>query len=151
MVEGGMEEIDREMQARIEAEHRRLDGDESGVGTAFDDEKIRSVEELRAILKKFRRAMGKAGYPGTMKAQNRQTGWIIASGTVEGYGENVFHVFMLNSGPIYYFSGDPVPPIEFTGKWFLGDSIPTLEAKIPARVAELMARFDVEWPPSPTF
>jgi len=146
-----MESIDEEMKARIEAARRSLAG-EGDDGATFDDEKVRTVDELRAILKKFRRAMAAEGYPGTIMAQGKTTtGWIIASGEVEGFGKEIFHVFMLISGPIYYFSGDPFPPFEFTGKWILGDSIPVLESKIPANVAYIMAKYNVEWPKSPTF
>jgi hypothetical protein len=146
--------IDEEMKARIAAAKKSMGGESSDSGQAFDDEKVRSVDELRLILKKFRRAMGPAGSPGAVPAQGppaNRTGWIIASGKVEGYGDEVFHVFVLTSGPIYYLSGDPSPPVALTGKWFLGESIPALEAKIPAGVARIMAEHDLQWPETPTF
>lgn len=138
--------IDEEMRARIAAAKENL-GAPAGSDTSASDEKLRTVDELRAILKKFRRAMGSIGNPGTIEAEVAlRAGWIISSGTVEGQGDEVFHVFMLTNGAVFYFSGDPTPPIEFTGKWFLGDSIPALEAKIPDTVAKIMAEHGAEWP-----
>jgi hypothetical protein len=146
--------IDEEMKARIAAARRAARGESAEAEQSFDDEKARSVKELRVILKKFRRAMGPAGSPGAVPAQGpppNRTGWIIASGTVEGYGDEVFHVFLLTSGPIYYLSGDTTPPVPLTGKWFLGESIPELEAKIPAGIARIMAENDLQWPETSTF
>lgn len=138
--------IDEEMPAKIAAAKERL-GAPGESDTPASDEKLRTVDELRAILKKFRRAMGSIGNPGTIEAEVAlRAGWIISSGTVEGQGDEVFHVFMLTNGAVFYFSGDPTPPIEFTGKWFLGDSIPALEAKIPDTVAKIMAEHGAEWP-----
>ncbi|MEX2551920.1 MAG: hypothetical protein WD627_02820 [Actinomycetota bacterium] len=138
--------IDEEMRAKIAAAKERL-GAPAGSDTPAWNEKLRTVDELRAILKKFRRAMGSIGNPGTIEAEVAlRAGWIISSGAVEGQGDEVFHVFMLTNGAIFYFSGDPSPPIEFTGKWFLGDSIPALEAKIPDTVAKIMAEHGAKWP-----
>lgn len=138
------EQIDEEMRAKLAAAKERL-----AAPTESDpvDDKVRSTEELREILKKFRRAMGSVGNPGVIEAEVAlRAGWIISSGTVEGQGDEIFHVFMLTNGAIFYFSGDPTPPIEFTGKWFLGDSIPALEAKIPDTVASIMAEHGADWP-----
>ena len=143
--------IDEEMKARIAAARNASTSGKETSEQEFDDEKIRNVEELRTILKKFRRAMGSAGNPGTIEAQVLRSGWIVASGTVEGYGEEMFHIFLLTSGAVYYFSGDPTPPVEISGKWYLGDSIPSLEAKIPATVARIMAEHGLEWPETKTF
>jgi hypothetical protein len=148
------EPIDEEMKARIAAAKKSSSGEASDSAQAFDDEKVRSVDELRAILKKFRRAMGSAGSPGVLPAQGppaNRTGWIIASGKVKGYGDEIFHVFLLTSGPIYYLSGDATPPVALTGKWFLGESIPALEAKIPGTIAQIMAEHDLQWPETSTF
>ena len=143
-----MTSLDDEMKARITAEKARLSGERGEPEQQdFDDTKERTVDELRTILKRFRRAMATKEYPGTLRVEAPvRHGWIIASGTVEDYGDTVFHLFLLNTGAIYYLSGDPTPPFELTGKWHLGDSIPALEAKIPAGLARLMAEHDVEWP-----
>jgi hypothetical protein len=145
--------IDEEMREKIAAAKERLGAppDSDPAPAAPPGEKVHGVDELRAILKKFRRAMGSAGNPGAIEAEGAlRSGWIISSGAVEGYGDEVFHVFMLTNGAIFYFSGDPTPPIEFTGKWFLGDSIPALEAKIPDTVAQIMAEHGADWPVSST-
>lgn len=112
----------------------------------------KGAAELREILKKFRRAMGSVGNPGTLEAEVAlRAGWIIASGPVEGYGDEVFHVFMLTNGALFYFSGEITVPIDFTGRWTLGDAIPALEAKIPDTVAALLAQNELDWPASPQF
>jgi hypothetical protein len=141
------EDIDEEMRAKVAAAKARLSAPSEPEPASSGEERVREVDELRTILKKFRRAMGSAGNPGAIEAEAAlRSGWIIASGTVEGQGDEVFHVFMLTNGAIFYFSGDTTPPIEFTGKWFLGDSIPALEAKIPDTVAQIMAEQGAEWP-----
>ena len=48
-----MESIDEEMKARIEAARRSLAG-EGDDGATFDDEKVRTVDELRASLRRHR-------------------------------------------------------------------------------------------------
>lgn len=126
------------------------DAPASGNPATAPEASSRSVEDLRYILKKFRRAMGGAGNPGCIGAEAAlRAGWVISSGTVEGQGDEIFHVFMLTNGALFYFSGEIVEPIEFTGKWILGDSIPELEAKIPHTVAGILAQHGLDWPDSP--
>lgn len=143
------EQIDIEMGQKVTAAREAL---ASGSGTAVVPESVepKNATELREILKKFRRAMGSVGNPGTFEAEVAlRAGWIIASGPVEGYGEEIFHVFMLTNGALFYFSGEVKAPIDFTGRWTLGDAIPSLEAKIPDTVAHLMAQNELDWPATP--
>ena len=137
------------MQAKVDAAKRRLaeDAAENETGAEPSETEVPSPDELRQVFRKFRRLMGTAGNPETVEiAGALRTGWIISSGTVEGYGDEVFHVVMLTNGALHYFSG-PVGdgPIELTAKWFLGDSIPALEMQMPDRVAELLARSGIDW------
>lgn len=141
--------LEDRMQAKVEAAKRRLAGDAADDQPAGEpsETEVPSPDELRKVFRKFRRLMGSAGNPGTIEMEGAiRTGWIISSGTVEGYGDEVFHVVMLTNGALHYFSG-PVGEgaIELTGKWFLGDSIPALEAKMPDGIAELLARSGVDW------
>lgn len=141
--------LEDRMQAKVDAAKRRLAGDASDKqpGGEPSETEVPSPDELRKVFRKFRRLMGSAGNPETREVEGAiRTGWIISSGTVEGYGDEVFHVVMLTNGALHYFSG-PVgdEAIELTGKWFLGDSIPALEAKMPDGIAELLARSGIDW------
>lgn len=138
------------MRQRVAAAREAL---ASGSGpVAAETGEPKSATELREILKKFRRAMGSVGNPGTVEAEVAlRAGWIIASGPVEGYGDEIFHVFMLTNGALFYFSGEVTTTVDFTGRWTLGDAIPSLEAKIPDTVAALLVQHDLEWPAAPQF
>jgi hypothetical protein len=141
--------LEDRMQAKVDTAKRRLAGDapETESGGEPSETEAPSPDELRQVFRKFRRLMGTAGNPETVDIEGAlRTGWIISSGTVEGYGDEEFHVVMLTNGALHYFSG-PVDdgPIELTAKWFLGDSIPALEAKMPDRLAELLAKSGIDW------
>lgn len=138
------------MSGKVAAARDLLAGGEEIPPSTAPETAVQGPDELREILKKFRRAMGLIGNPGTLEAEVAlRAGWVIASGTVEGYGDEVFHVFMLTNGALFYFSGELEGPVDFTGRWVLGDSIPALEAKIPDTVAGIMARHGADWPSSP--
>lgn len=136
------------MPDRLEAARQRIeaspDGRDPGPG---DLETVPSPNELRKIFRKFRRLMGTRGNPGTVEIEGAlRAGWIIASGQVEGYGDEIFHVVMLTNGALHYFSGELTgEPAELTGKWFLGDSIPSLEAKMPDTIAGILAANNIDW------
>lgn len=135
------------MKDRVDAARRRLQGssDETAAGSGQTD-KVYSPDELRQVFRKFRRLMGVAGNPGTVEIEGAlRAGWIVASGPVEGYDDQIFHVVMLTNGALHYSSGEITGPIELTGKWFLGDSIPSLEAKMPDTIAEILAAHDIDW------
>lgn len=106
-------------------------------------------QELREIFRKFRRLMGAAGNPGTIDCKGLRAGWIIASGKVEGYGEEIFHVVMLTNGALHYFSGEIQEPVDLTDKWYLGDSIPALEAKMPDTIAGILEEHGISWHEGP--
>jgi len=151
---GGVPEtIDQQMATRVEAAKQRIAASPDGLdpGPPETDE-VPSPDELRQVFRKFRRLMGARGNPGTIEIEGAlRAGWVIASGTVEGYGDELFHVVMLTNGALHYFSGELTgEPAELTGKWFLGDSIPSLEAKMPDTIAGLVALHDIPWEePSP--
>lgn len=144
-----MASIDEGMQERIDEARSRLDGEHlPGSGFTHNPEldPPPEPEEIRKVFRKFRRLLGERGNPGTVKCQGTlRAGWIISSGQVEGYGDEVFYVVMLTNGALHYFSGEIEEPIELTSKWFLGDSIPALEAKMAAGMAEILAAHDVDW------
>lgn len=136
------------MQAKVEAAKLRLAEAAGGTDPGpAESAEVHSPEDLRQMFRKFRRLMGAVGNPDTVEIDGAlRAGWIIASGTVEGYGDDVFHVVMLTNGALHYFSGEITEkPIDLTGKWFLGDSIPALEAKMPDRCASLLAAADISW------
>lgn len=141
--------LEDQMPARIEAAKRRIDASPDGTdpGPPEADAEAPDPDELRQVFRKFRRLMGAAGNPGTVDIKGAlRAGWIISSGRVEGYGDELFHVVMLTNGALHYFSGELTgEPIELTSKWFLGDSIPALEAKMPGTVAGLLAANDISW------
>lgn len=136
------------MPARIAAARERIEasgeGRDPGPG---DSDHVPSPDELRKVFRKFRRLMGVRGNPGTVEIDGAlRAGWIISSGMVEGYGDEVFHVVMLTNGALHYFSGELTgEPIDLTGKWFLGDSIPSLEAKMPDTIAGILAAEGIGW------
>ncbi len=135
------------MQNKVDSARRRLEaGEGREPGSAVADA-VYSPDELRNVFRKFRRLMGAVGNPGTVEVAGAlRAGWIISSGTVEGYGDELFHVVMLTNGALHYFSGELTgEPIELTGKWFLGDSIPALEAKMPDTIAEIVAAQNIDW------
>jgi len=133
------------MQSKVEAAKRRLAS--GGTADPGPVEDVCSPDELRQVFRKFRRLLGAAGNPGTIEIDGAlRAGWIISSGTVEGQGDEVFHVVMLTNGALHYFSGELTEePVELTAKWFLGDSIPALEAKIPDTLAGILAAHDIDW------
>jgi hypothetical protein len=137
------------MQDRIDAARRRIEASPDGVdpGPENTDQEPAGPDELRRVFRKARRLLGAVGNPGTVDIKGAiRAGWIIASGTVEGYGNELFHVVMLTNGALHYFSGPLTgDPIELTSKWFLGDSIPSLEAKMPDTVAGILAAHDINW------
>lgn len=145
-----MATLDEQMPAKIEAARRRLE-DNPDAGPPDGPGENYSPEELRVVFKKFRRLMGTNGNPGTIAIEGAlRAGWVIASGTVEGYGDEVFHVIMLTNGALHYSSGELTgEALELTDKWFLGDSIPELEARIPDTLAHLAAREGIEWEDNP--
>ncbi len=136
------------MQDKVIAARRRLEA--SGEGRESEPaeaDAVYSPDELRKVFRKFRRLLGAVGNPGTVAVAGAlRAGWIISSGIVEGYGDELFHVVMLTNGALHYFSGELTgEPIELTGKWFLGDSIPALEAKMPDTIAEILAAQNIDW------
>ncbi|HVL50394.1 MAG TPA: hypothetical protein VM754_02675, partial [Actinomycetota bacterium] len=133
------------MQSKVEAAKRRLAS--GGTADPGPMEEVHPPDELRQVFRRFRRLLGAAGNPGTIEIDGAlRAGWIISSGTVEGHGDEVFHVVMLTNGALHYFSGEVTEePVELTAKWFLGDSIPALEAKIPDTLAGIMAAHDIDW------
>jgi hypothetical protein len=137
------------MQERIDAAKGRIEASPDGVdpGPENPDLEPAPADELRQVFRKFRRLLGAVGNPGTVEIKGAlRNGWIIASGTVEGYGDELFHVVMLTNGALHYFSGPLTgEPIELTSKWFLGDSIPSLEAKMPDTVAGILAANGIDW------
>lgn len=141
--------LEDQMQDRIDAAKRRIDASPDGVdpGPENPDTEPAPPDELRQVFRKFRRLLGAVGNPGVVDVKGAlRTGWIIASGTVDGYGDELFHVVMLTNGALHYFSGPLTgDPIELTGKWFLGDSIPSLEAKMPDTVAGILAAHEISW------
>ena len=144
------ESLEDQMQAKVDAARRRIDASPDGQDPGPDDSEtleVHSPDELRKVFRKFRRLIGAAGNPGTIELKGAvRTGWIIASGKVEGYGDELFHVVMLTNGALHYFSGELTgEPVELTSKWFLGDSIPALEAKMPDTVAGLLAQHNISW------
>ncbi|MGQ0678582.1 MAG: hypothetical protein ACT4OM_02800 [Actinomycetota bacterium] len=144
------EQIDSQMRQKLAAAKAALGAATVPVGEQSPVQK--GPEELREILKKFRKVAGANGNPGTLAAQDAlRAGWVIASGRVEGFGEEVFHVLMLTNGALFYTSGELTAPLEFTGKWILGDSIDELEALIPDTVARIMAENDLDWPEAPQY
>lgn len=149
--------LDDQMQGKVDAARRRIDASPDGQDPGPDESETLEVpdpDELRQVFRKFRRLIGAAGNPGTVEMKGAvRTGWIISSGRVEGYGDELFHVVMLTNGALHYFSGELTgEPIELTSKWFLGDSIPSLEAKMPDTVAGILAANNISWtetaPPS---
>lgn len=149
--------MDDQMQDKIDAARRRTEASGDGVDPGPPESETAeapNADELRQVFRKFRRLLGAAGNPGTVEINGAlRAGWIISSGRVEGYGDDLFHVVMLTNGALHYFSGELTgEPIELTSKWFLGDSIPSLEAKMPDTVAGIMATHDISWlePDSPT-
>ncbi|MEX2588543.1 MAG: hypothetical protein WD602_11225 [Actinomycetota bacterium] len=144
-----MTDIQKAMPQRV-ATARKLLNDEDLPGSAFTHDPELDPppdpDQLRKLFRKFRRLMGDAGNPGTVQCKGvLRAGWIISSGKVEGHGDEVFYVVMLTNGALHYFSGEIEEPIELTSKWFLGDSIPALEAKMPAGIAEILAANDIDW------
>jgi hypothetical protein len=142
--------LEDQMQDKIDAARRRIDASPDGIDPGPDESEAPEVpdpDELRQVFRKFRRLIGVAGNPSTVEFKGAlRTGWIISSGKVEGYGDELFHVVMLTNGALHYFSGELTgEPIELTGKWFLGDSIPALEAKMPDRVAGILAENNISW------
>lgn len=137
------------MQDKIDAARRRIDASPDGRDPGPDESnpELPDPDELRQVFRKFRRLLGAVGNPGTVDIKGAlRTGWIISSGRVDGYGDELFHVVMLTNGALHYFSGELTgEPIELTSKWFLGDSIPALEAKMPDTVAAIMAANNISW------
>lgn len=137
------------MPAKIEAAKQRIaaspDGKDPGPPDGLE---VYPPDELRTVFRRARLLLGKVGNPETVEIDGAlRAGWIISSGTVEGYGDELFHVVMLTNGALHYFSGPLTgDPIELTSKWFLGDSIPALEAKMPDTVAGILAAANIEWP-----
>jgi hypothetical protein len=144
------ETLEDQMQAKVDAARQRIDASADGrdPGPDFaEPPPVPDPEELRQVFRKFRRLLGAAGNPGTIDIKGAlRTGWIISSGKVEGYGDELFHVVMLTNGALHYFSGELTgEPVELTSKWFLGDSIPELEAKMPDTVAGILAEHNIGW------
>jgi hypothetical protein len=142
--------LEEQMQGKIDAARRRIEASADGRDPGPDDSETQEVpdpDELRQVFRKFRRLIGAVGNPGTVEMKGAiRTGWIISSGKVEGYGDELFHVVMLTNGALHYFSGELTgEPIELTSKWFLGDSIPALEAKMPDTVAGILAENNISW------
>jgi hypothetical protein len=146
-----MATLDELMQGKIDEARRRLQEDPDA-GPADSPDEPYSPDELREIFRKFRRLLGAKGNPGTVEVEGAlRAGWIVASGKVEGYGEETFHVVMLTNGSLHYTSGELTgDAIDLTDKWYLGDSIPALEAKMPETMAWIMAAEGIDWEPSPT-
>lgn len=144
-----MTNIEDRMPERVAIARKRLnEQDLAGSGFTHDPDLDPPPDpnELRKVFRKFRRLMGDKGNPGTVQCKGvLRAGWIISSGKVEGHGDEVFYVVMLTNGALHYFSGEIEEPIELTSKWFLGDSIPALEAKMPAGLAEILAANDMDW------
>lgn len=138
------------MQVKVDLARKRIDaladGRDPGPGGS-EPLPVPDPDELRQVFRKFRRLLGAAGNPGTIDIKGAlRTGWIISSGKVEGYGDELFHVVMLTNGALHYFSGEPTgEPVELTSKWFLGDSIPELEAKMPDTIAGILAENNIGW------
>lgn len=145
-----MASLDELMQGKIDEARRRLQ-DDPAAGPAESPEEPYSPDELRAMFRKFRRLLGVKGNPGTVEVDGAlRAGWIVASGKVEGYGDETFHVVMLTNGSLHYSSGELTDAgIDLTDKWYLGDSIPSLEAKMPETMAWIMAAEGIDWEPSP--
>ncbi|HEU4866937.1 MAG TPA: hypothetical protein VFV09_04325 [Actinomycetota bacterium] len=144
------DKLEDRMQGKIDAAKRRIDASPDGRDPGPDEpvtEEAPDPDELRQVFRKFRRLMGAVGNPSTVEIKGAlRAGWIISSGKVEGYGDELFHVVMLTNGALHYFSGELTgDPIELTSKWFLGDSIPALEAKMPDTVAGIMAVNNISW------
>lgn len=144
-----MTDIQEKMPERIATARKKLnDKDLPGSGFTHDPDldPPPDPDDIRKVFRKFRRLMGDKGNPGTVQCQKvLRAGWIISSGKVEGYGDEIFYVVMLTNGALHYFSGEIEEPILLTSKWFLGDSIPELEAKMPAGLAEILAANDIDW------
>jgi hypothetical protein len=147
------ESLEDQMPTKIDAAKRRLEASSgaSDPGPESTPAEVPSPDELRKVFRRFRRLMGAAGNPGTIPIEGAlRSGWVISSGTVEGYGDELFHVVMLTNGALHYTSGPPTgDTVELTGKWFLGDSIPELEAKMPDTVAALLASEGIDWDEPP--
>lgn len=142
-----MSPLEDSMPARLEAARLRLQDSASPASLPGDSDPP-EPQELRQVFRKFRQAMGALGNPGTIPLDGEiRAGWVISSGKVEGYGDELFHVIMLTNGALHYTSGEITDePPELTGKWFLGDSIPSLEARMPDTIAGLMVANEVPWP-----
>lgn len=147
VVDEGLED---QMQSKVDAAKRRLEAS-NDPGPESTPAEAPSPDELRKVFRKFRRLMGAAGNPGTIPVEGAlRAGWVISSGSVEGYGDELFHVLMLTNGALHYTSGPLTgDPVELTGKWFLGDSIPELEARMPDTVAALLASEGIDWDEPP--
>ncbi len=139
------------MPAKIEAAKQRIAASPDGTDPGPPDGlEVFPPNEMRTVFRKARLLLGAAGNPNTVEIKGAlRAGWIISSGTVEGYGDDLFHVVMLTNGALHYFSGPLTgDPIELTSKWFLGDSIPALEAKMPDTIAGILVKANIEWPES---
>jgi hypothetical protein len=89
------------MQDRIDAARQRIEASPDGVdpGPENPGQEPADPDELRRVFRKARRLLGAVGNPGTVDIKGAiRAGWIIASGTVEGYGDELFHVVMLTNG-----------------------------------------------------
>lgn len=139
------------MQDKIDAARLRLEDSPDAEVPEPTEAEPYSPDELRQVFRKFRRLLGEVGNPGTVEVDGAlRAGWIISSGKVDGYGDEVFHVVMLTNGALHYFSGELTEePIDLTGKWFLGDSIPELESRMPDTIAQIMAAHNIDWEDSP--
>lgn len=144
------ESLEEQIQDKVDAARRRIDASADGQDPGPEESETQEApdpDELRQVFRKFRRLIGAVGNPSTVEIKGAlRAGWIISSGRVEGYGDELFHVVMLTNGALHYFSGELTgEPIELTSKWFLGDSIPALEAKMPDTVAGILAENKISW------
>ncbi|HEX2054377.1 MAG TPA: hypothetical protein VHJ78_11720 [Actinomycetota bacterium] len=98
-----MATLDEKMPDKIQAARRRIESGSGGdVDPSEEEQAPYSPDELRTVFRKFRRLLGAKGNPGTVEIEGAlRAGWIIASGPVEGYPGETFHVVMLTNGALH--------------------------------------------------